>query len=278
VGKSSAAFRLFVAGAALTLTLGLAGSANASPTQTFSFLGGKSGKTIQAKVSTDSGGSFSGLFGVGVYRGTLSNVVGELELFCTDLHHAVGSPFTTLAMLGKIVDPAEALSAQGYYDDGVGSGGGLYSAMTAADYDPQAVGGLVPFSTVAERVNAVAYLVHAYLNSGASKETLGKVQLAIWDIVNDGGDGASAGAFQAKDGADVAFDLSAILTEASGWKGFAVRRPEWIQAPRLGDPPKPSDHVQDFAYDPVPEPAFYQMAALLTLGGLGLLRRRGKKS
>jgi hypothetical protein len=153
----------------------------------------------------------------------------------------------------------------------------MYSAMTAADYDPKGLGS-TPFSTVAERVNAVAYLVHAYLNSGASKETLGKVQLAIWDIVNDGGDGASAGAFQAKDGADVAFDLSGILTEASGWKGFAVRRPEWIQAPRLGSPPKPSDHVQDFAYDPVPEPAFYQMAALLTLGGLGLLRRRGKKS
>jgi hypothetical protein len=275
VGKKSTKFRLLIAGTAIALMVGMAGVANAA-TQSFSFFGSINGKRQLVKLSSNGGATFSSAFQVGVYSGSLSTVPGSIEVFCVDVYHFLGTPFDTLVNLGKVTAAAEALQASGYYEDGAGNGGGLASAMTAADYNPTLPGPNAAFDTVAERVDAVSYLLHKYLNTAAfAAGDYAKAQLAIWDILQDGGDGMGAGSIQATDTSNVTIDISAVLADVAGKAG--VSRPEWIQAPREGSPPKPGKHVQDFGWDPVPEPAFYQMSALLVLGGLGLWRRRSKK-
>jgi hypothetical protein len=219
-------------------------------TQTFTFLGGKSGKTASMKVSVNGGATFSGLISVGVYKGTLSAEpsLGEIEMYCADVYHAIGTPFQTLVSLGRFIDAAQPLVGP-YYEDGAGNGGGAASAMTAADYHPTLPGANPAFDTIAKRVDAVSYLAHKYLNSSFSRDILARVQLAIWDIMQDGGDGVGAGqgAIQAKDGNDLYVDISAILTEAAGQGG--VPRPRWLQAPRLGG--NPGNHAQDLVFDAI---------------------------
>lgn len=257
VRKWSSILRLLLTGLAVLMMTGLAGSAQAAGTQILTFLGGKSGKTLPRQVSINGGATFSGPFSVGVYRGTLSAepALGEIEMFCADIYHTIATPFETLVSLGRVIHPAQPLQASGFYEDGAGNGGGLASAMTAADYAPTLPGPNPAFDTIEKRANAVSYLSRTYLNAGlpttdANRALLSNVQLAIWDIVQDGGDGANQGLFQAKTADGSAFvDLSAILGEAAGQPG--APGPRWIQAQRAGSP---SAHAQDLIYlgpDPV---------------------------
>jgi len=241
-------FRFLIAGVVLALMTGFSGSAAQAQTQTVNFIGGKSGKTEPFKVSLNGGASFLGPLSVGVYEGTLSGepTLGNIEMFCVDIRHDIGTPFETLALLGDIIDPAESLIGS-YYQDASGHGGGMASAMNPSDYNPT-LPGTGAFDTVAKRVAAVSYLAGKYLNSAFPKETLSRVQMAIWDIVQDGGDGANQGNVQAKDTSDNFVDISAILTEAAGQTGAAG--PRWIQAPRVGG--NPDNHFQDLVYLPPP--------------------------
>jgi len=256
VSKKGTAFRLLVTGITLTLMAGMSRCAQAAGTQTFTFEGGKPGKTVPLLVSANSGATFHGPLSVGILQGTLSNEpqLGLFELYCVDIRHTIGTPFQTLAMLGQVIDGAQPLQVSGFYEDGFGQGGGLASALTDFDYKPTLPGPNPSFDTIEKRVNAVSYLSQKYLNSPSGADTLAKVQLAIWDIVQDGGDGVGAGqgSVQAKTADGSAFvDISAILAEAAGQA--ATPGPEWLQAPRVGG--NPNNHLQDFVFNrPSPGP------------------------
>lgn len=297
--------RLLLLGSALTV-LGFTPHSAQAATQFFTFLGTDQGLSVQ--ISTDGSAHYSSAT-AGRFNGKLGNVAHTV--FCTDVSHLIGtgSAFETLVNLGKITDAANILNAaHEFYEKTPGVGAGMASALEAGlttvngnsntsvtDYlaisDSQSLGA----AGAQARASEAAYLIDSYLNatagtfsSGASGQTdlatnLGGVQLALWDIVQDGGDGIlGAGNFRAKSFGTLSDTATSNLVNYylnqakahSSYTGDAV----WIQALRtvvLSDVP----HDQDFTYTPhaaIPEPAFVQCSVFLILGGIGLRRLRKK--
>lgn len=224
----------------------------------------------------------------GRYNAKVNNIAEEI--FCTDFVHNIGpynDSYNTLASLGDLTkSPSDILRAltgdngKYYYQDASGHGGGLISALTSGDYHVTP-----PGLPLAARVNRVGYLSDTFLNSSTlTKQQFGGLQIAIWDIIQDGGDGLSAGDLRAgvnAGGSDGAQAIAWATTYLGllGTGAYDNRTPShslWIQSPRDSSNPL-GDHKQDFVYTRVPEPAYVQMAALLGLGGLGLLRSRRRR-
>ncbi len=237
----------------------------------------------------------------GRYQATLSG--NSIGIFCTDFTNDINIGDSYDADTQYLVtDPAATasgtvtLTPQGYYT------GGLASALNDQDYHPN-TGGL----TNAQRAGAVAWLTDQYLNaasfSGYAGDTnpsdnFAGVNLAIWDIVQDGGDGFANGAGQVALAANqsnylgLADYYEGLAKDYITTHGYSSNTVAWLQAPRTmsGGVPvldgKYEIHLQDYvttapARTPMntgsaaPEPPFSLLLLCFGLVGVGWrLRRR----
>ena len=263
-----------LAGAALTLLLGGALSASA---QTFTFLGDLSDSKVVTVTSDGGATSLNGY--AGRYKAQLGS--GPVtNIFCVDINHDihVGDTFTPNTQY-NITSPAGAFSG-GYYS------GGFASALTNGDIAS------LTFTQATARAGEVAFLADNYLNAvsfdGSSGSTntvdnFAALNMSLWDIVEDGGDGLTAGQVQAgsSDAAAYGSLVGYYENQAASHTDYTSNTAGWIQAPEqpLGT------HFQDYVYEkpltshdnpqPVPEPSFTAFASCLSLvAGAFWLRRR----
>ncbi len=267
----------WLAGAAFALALGIAPAVHAQ-TQTFTFIGSGDSKVV---TLTDNGGA-SHIDGyAGRYKGQLG-AAPVTNIFCVDLSHEIHNNDTYTANTQYNITSAPVTGLTGNY-----YAGGMASALTNGDL------AAVTVTQASARSSEVAWLADNYLNansfSGASGSTdltdnLTAINLSIWDIVKDGGDGINAGQMQAQ-----AKDPGGYLGLTGYYEGLASSHQNynsstamWIQAPQttLGN------HLQDYVYEnnnptppvqAVPEPGMptFLFCLSLVVGGLWLrLRRR----
>ncbi len=264
----------WLTGAAVALVLGGGSAARA---QTFTFVGAGDSKVVT--VSDNGGASFLSGY-AGRYQGQLGSGP-NIGIFCVDLSHEIHSGDTYAANTQyQITSPAGSLSGR-YYQ------GGLSSALTSGDL------AAVTLTQATTRSSEVAYLADSFLTatnfSGASGSTdlttnLTAINLGIWDIVTDGGDGLTSGQMQAGAGDAAAYGGLVSFYEglAANHASYASSTATWIQAPQQ----TPGQHLQDYVYEkPTPNPQAVPEPGMPTfLGCLGLvmgglwLRRRQRKA
>ena len=260
--------------AVLVAILGGTGSAHAQ-TQTFSFVGALPGSQ-GVYVSSDGGKTYEDAY-TGRYHATLNGA--PINIFCVDISHDIHNGDTYAANTQyHITDAAGPLSGS-YYK------GGLASAITTNDLGSVTV----TAPQAAARASEVAWLADNYLNASAftgvtdtnSVDNLTAVNLSIWDIVRDGGDGISSGQVQAT---NLNSSLSGLVSYYEGLAGgettYQSATATWIQAPESAS----GGHMQDYVYEkpatpgvqPVPEPGVPTMLLCLGLvvGGVALRRKR----
>lgn len=272
------AIKLGLTAAALVALFGISAPAHAQAgTTTFTI---KSGAESDSISYTTNGGKNYESVSAGRYQSTLGTTT--LNVFCTDASHNINYGQSYQANTSEhITDAAGSLSG-GYYS------GGLGSALNAGDY-----GSLYPAGspTAAQRASETAWLTDAYLgataqtfSSGLSGSTvltdnLAAVQLSIWDINQDGGDGMTAGNLQLASAYQTTLDglVSYYEKQASYQTSYQSSTATWIQAPVAGD----GTHLQDFVElspAPVPEPGVLVTgASLIGMTGLGLIRGRRRQ-
>lgn len=285
--------RSVFAGLSVATTLLLGPSAHAQ--QQFTFLGDMSESRVLG-LSADGGASYFRGY-AGRYKGQLDNGP-VLNLFCVDLTHHIKAGDQYLANTQfRLTDPAGARSGAYYM-------GGLASALNSADYKPS---GVPDAAEKARRASQAAFLAEKYLNANAfdglsgsvnATDNLVALNLAEWDIIQDGGDGLNRGSIRADASALGAYSplISYFQAQAQALsQAAAAHQPGvngvagtggsayWIQAPRDGL----VGHLQDYVYvrpgsapAAVPEPGATAMLGCLSVvvAGVGLRRRRTKAS
>lgn len=168
-----------------------------------------------------------------------------------------------------------------------------------------------------KRASMVSYLVDSFLNATTDTPFItgagltaghsltqyhAAVQVAIWEIVQDGFSGGTGwdaagdvqrngvAAFQnlgigatnaLKNTSGTALVQSVLDFALAKGTAYASLDNYWVQSQRSLDTANTwLAHRQDFAFTdsgPIPEPAFYQMAGLLTMGGVAFFRLRRKR-
>ncbi len=219
--------------------------------------------------------------GVGIYLGrikqysdsakTIVTNTREFYTFCIDPVHATDFLKHDTTLLNVIPDYAT---------------GAMYLRGSGADDAARAADRLV-------RAGALAYLANTYLSDAALGATTSaraqkamEIQMAAWEIVVDGfenpkvngdlGHGAGlADDFKGSATAESGFAarVAALVAEAYDGAVLGGGNADWINVTDEGTG-KYQDWIAEGGTTFVPEPAFYQMAALLGLGGLGMLRLR----
>ena len=253
--------------------------APAAKSQTFTLLSDQS-ESQSVWLSENSGGVYNSSI-AGRFKGVLAGPV--FNTFCNDLFHNInfGQSFTA-GISYKVSDAAGALSnnSGGYYQ------GGLASGLTNTDYIT--TGGNPTAAQAQVRSAASAWILDTYgntinftgLGTGSSNlvDNTTAMQIAIWDLVQDGGDGVSAGTVRldtalhgqatsdnAKFSPMVNFFESAALAAANavgGYKGRAY----FIVAPTTNSAGT-FTHLQNFSAA-VPEPG--EMTMILGVGMMGV--------
>lgn len=260
---------------ATALVVAIFGGASAAHAQTFSFIGATPGSQV-VTVSTDGGADYEEGY-AGRYQGQLN---GEaVNIFCVDVTHPIhaGDSYTANTSY-HITDAAGPLSG-GYYQ------GGLASAITSND-----LGSVnVTVAQAAARSSEVAWLADNYLNATSFSngintnvtDNLTAINLSIWDIVRDGGDGLSAGQLLAEDTGSYGGLVSYYEGLAGAQTGYQSSTATWIQAPQSAN----GTHLQDYVYSTngapaVPEPGVPTMLACLgvVIAGLSLRRKMQAKT
>ncbi len=265
--------------ARISLSLGMVGmwsvfsalKAEAANIQTFHFLNDTS-ETAGISYSNDGGANFNSA-SAGRYKATL-NGGPNIYVFCVDLTHHIGFGDSYQADLDyRMTDAAGYLSGSYYL-------GGIGSAMTPSDYGITVTG-----AEAQKRADMAAYLLDTYLNAssfpGVSGSTslldnLVALQLAEWDILQDGGNGISTGTFQLDSGGITNYNSLVNYYEgvASLHNTYVSLTDTWIQAPIAND----GSHIQNFATNRanVPEPgtAANILGIVITGGGYLIKKRR----
>jgi len=247
----------------------------AASLQPFKFLG------VDPSVSAALGGVH-----VGGYVGEINGVA--YRLFCVDYNHIItfNESYQTLAALGWVTDPpapdvrptgtpdgypdlSQESNGLWYYQNPNDSsqGAGLASALHDQDYLKNNAKLPSGSDTAAKRAAAVAWLTDNYVNVWTQSVQV-PVQLAIWDIVQYGGDYTLINAIGGPWAAAAQGYVTQAFANSVGYTGNAI----WVQAPRSGEFSW-YDHRQEFVYS-IPEPVFFQLGALAGMAGLGLLRLR----
>ncbi len=260
----------------LALAVAAAPGASGATLQPFKFVG------VDTSVSAILGGVY-----VGGYHGEVNGVA--YRMFCVDYNHHVagGESYQTLAALGRVTDPSApdlrpTGSPDGYPDlsqepnslwyyenpNDSSQGAGLSSALHDQDYLKSNAKLPSGTDTPARRAAAVAWLTDNYVNVWTQSVQV-PVQLAIWDIVQYGGDFTLINSIGGSWIAAAQSYVNLAFANSVGYTGDAI----WVQAPRSGEFSWDA-HRQEFVYSPIPEPVFFQLGALAGMGGLGLLRLR----
>lgn len=283
---------LSIAGLAIVLSAGSARANGPDDLLDFKFL--NVGSALGVTISTDSGAhtesTSAGFYNAQLENKSATDQFTAVQVLCTDARHNIGVPdsYDTLVSLGTVsLSPAgtliqEIYNSKYYYEAGFGGGAGLVSAINSNDYTPQS--GLL---TSQERANEVAYLVDYLSNPANSIDTnhAAAGQLAIWDIVQDGGDGVTNGSFRASgtNVTAVASLISGYETAAQAFKSTTNSYSVWIESGRTNavNNSQTGDHLQDFAFrssSPIPEAStLIGFGSLVGIGGLGLLRNKRTK-
>jgi hypothetical protein len=243
-------------------------------------------------ITTNGGTTWEDVY-AGTYTGTLNGTT--YNIFCVDPAHEInGGQQYTADTSENITSPSGTLQTagtyKGYYN------GGLASAMTPTDLAPDNLGTV----SASQRSSEVAYLADDFLNattstftgqsgstSLSSNETA--VQLAIWDIITDGGNGLGTGEFEVD-----STGLSQYGSLTNYYEGLASQNESysssdafWIQSPTAN-----GTHYQDFvaigggALHPngfegpgvVPEPnvSAFVLSMLLAVGIMFFLKKKNK--
>jgi hypothetical protein len=259
-------------------------------------------------------GVSSGVY-AGEYAATFNGT--SINIFCTDFtheisdgnHYPANSDYSATAAAGPLT-ANPSLTTDGYYD------GGLASAITQIDYDANVGAGTM---SVTQRAHEVAYLANTYLGDSnftgslsgytSTNANLAGVSLAIWDIIQDGGDGLASGngSVDLNDTTSswTAADYSEFVTLGDYYENQALNaynanggsdlysNVDWLQAPRTmnsnGTGNTTSNnghysHLQDYVTNstdiiplhtsPAPEPSFSMLLlSFILIGGAIRFRR-----
>jgi hypothetical protein len=243
--------------------------------------------TLQNDLSTSVNLQVEGNPNVYVGRsfGQFDNTGPIFNVFCIDYNHGInfGQSYTTDASF-TVTAPGGPV-VNNYY------AGGYISALTPQDFNPITTG--LPES---QRANEIAWLIDKYTLADATTFSNGKsgttdlnqnlaaVQLAIWNISEDGG-GKLAGGNVYLDNPNENSIYSPFVSYYENLAGLNVfyksNNAHWIQAPLDGN----FNHMQDFSLDvtqvgqtpppAVPEPSFVAFAICMAIvAGTFVARRR----
>lgn len=268
---------------------GIAGPVSAD---TFTFLRGDANSNA-VNISADGGAHFINGW-TGVYQGQLTTPQGvkTVNLFCTDINHDVypGNTYQ-IDLSHNLTDAAGSLYTSGgntYYN------GGLASVLASGDfgaihYDPSQPASATNVSW-SQRASQAAWLADQFQNatqySGASGTTdssknASAVNMAIWDIVQDGGDGIHVGNGKVVTDASGFTNYSNLVNyyevQAAAHSDYTSTTAKFAQSPLYQN--VTGGHYQDFIYStamPTPEAGTAIALMLLTSGGILLGGRRRK--
>jgi len=178
--------------------------------------------------------------------------------YCVDVIHTVNSGYTTTATLITPLNNATTGLATSNY---------IHWDSNGLNNDP------LNGKSKQQSASAVAYLVDQYL--GISDTTKAHyVSLAIWDIVQDAGDGIAptkGGFYLSGSNATWESAVASLVAEAyappTGYTPSSTTF--WVKTADATD-----GYTQDFGIKTIPEPVFLQFGVLSGLGGFALWRRR----
>ncbi|MFN8220203.1 MAG: PEP-CTERM sorting domain-containing protein [Fimbriimonadales bacterium] len=122
-----------------------------------------------------------------------------------------------------------------------------------------------PMSMQGPYGDRAAWLFQTYAPAVDTSEKGAALQLAIWDVVSDGGDGFGAGWFQTSETGSLLSQAQTYLNASIGQSGSAY----WLEATGHGEH---NDRNQNLMTT-VPEPS---SIAAVAVGAMALLRRRRK--
>lgn len=111
----------------------------------------------------------------------------------------------------------------------------------------------------------ISYLYQTFAGSVTTADQGAALQLAIWDVMVDNGDGLGAGSFRASSTTNVMSQAATDLSQSASHAGTAT----WYQGLPRGGSGQPQDLI---GTTPVPEPT-----TILSLGAAAILAIRRKK-